>query len=119
MTKTPWNTTRRKALTAAGAALALGLWAGSAAAQTAEPLKVVRIGVATGGVGSDPVRHGGTSAALAYTDGALEEEFKKDGVKVQWTFFKGAGPAVNEALVNKQLDFAWQGDLRVIGLRPL
>ena len=111
MTKTPWNTTRRKALTAAGAALALGLWAGSAAAQTAEPLKVVRIGVATGGVGSDPVRHGGTSAALAYTDGALEEEFKKDGVKVQWTFFKGAGPAVNEALVNKQLDFAWQGDL--------
>ena len=111
MKKTPWNTTRRKALTAAGAALALGLWAGSAAAQTAEPLKVVRIGVATGGVGSDPVRHGGTSAALAYTDGALEEEFKKDGVKVQWTFFKGAGPAVNEALVNKQLDFAWQGDL--------
>ena len=91
--------------------MALGLWAGSAAAQTAEPLKVVRIGVATGGVGSDPVRHGGTSAALAYTDGALEEEFKKDGVKVQWTFFKGAGPAVNEALVNKQLDFAWQGDL--------
>ena len=47
----------------------------------------------------------------AYTDGGLEEEFKKDGVKVQWTFFKGAGPAVNEALVNKQLDFAWQGDL--------
>ncbi len=91
--------------------MALGLWAGSAAAQKADLLKVVRIGVATGGVGSDPVRHGGTSAALAYTDGALEEEFKKDGVKVQWTFFKGAGPAVNEALVNKQLDFAWQGDL--------
>ena len=101
MKKTPWNTTRRKALTAAGAALALGLWAGSAAAQTAEPLKAGRIGVATGGVGSDPVRHGGTSAALAYTDGALEEEFKKDGVKVQWTFFKGAGPAVNEALVEQ------------------
>lgn len=82
-----------------------------AQAQAPEPLKVIRIGVATGGVGSNPVRHGGTSTALAYTDGVLEEEFKKDGVKVEWTFFKGAGPAVNEALVNQQLDFAWQGDL--------
>lgn len=94
------------------AAAACGLFgAGAAAVHAQQPLTVIRIGIATGGVGSDPVRHGGTSAALAYTDGALEEEFKKDGVKVQWTFFKGAGPAVNEALVNKQLDFAWQGDL--------
>ena len=111
MKTTRWNTALRRAAAAAGTAMALGLWVGSAAAQAPEPLKVIRIGIATGGVGSDPVRHGGTSAALAYTDGALEEEFKKDGVKVQWTFFKGAGPAVNEALVNKQLDFAWQGDL--------
>ncbi|MDD2547009.1 MAG: ABC transporter substrate-binding protein [Burkholderiaceae bacterium] len=79
--------------------------------QAAEPLKVIRIGVATGGVGSDPVRHGGTITALAYTEGAVEQEFKKDGVQVEWVFFKGAGPAVNEALVNKQLDFAYQGDL--------
>lgn len=111
MKKTRWNTALLRAAAAAGATLYLGLWAAGAAAQVTEPLKVIRIGVATGGVGSDPVRHGGTSAALAYTDGALEEEFKKDGVKVQWTFFKGAGPAVNEALVNKQLEFAWQGDL--------
>ena len=111
MKKTQWKTALWAAATTASAAVALGLWAGSAAAQAQDPLKVIRIGIATGGVGSDPVRHGGTSAALAYTDGALEEEFKKDGVKVQWTFFKGAGPAVNEALVNKQLDFAWQGDL--------
>ncbi|RYF78353.1 MAG: nitrate ABC transporter substrate-binding protein, partial [Comamonadaceae bacterium] len=46
---------------------------GTTAAQAQEPLKVIRIGIATGGVGSDPTRHGGTSAALAYTDGALEE----------------------------------------------
>ena len=89
-----WNTALLRVAAAAGAALCLGLWAAGAAAQATEPLKVIRIGIATGGVGSDPVRHGGTSAALAYTDGALEEEFKKDGVKVQWTFFKGAGPAV-------------------------
>jgi sulfonate transport system substrate-binding protein len=85
--------------------------AGPAAAQTSEPLKTIRIGIATGGVGSNPVRHGGTTTALAYSDGALEEEFRKDGVRIEWLFFKGAGPAVNEALVNRQLDFAWQGDL--------
>lgn len=90
---------------------------GPAQAQTAEPLKTIRIGVATGGVGSNPVRHGGTTTALAYTDGAFEEAFRKDGVEIQWTFFKGAGPAVNEALVNRQIDFAWQGDLPAIVAR--
>lgn len=79
-------------------------------AHAEEPLKLIRIGVATGGVGN-PVRVGGAPAAIVYTHGLLEEEFKKDGVKVDWIFFKGAGPAVNEALVNHQLDFAWQGDL--------
>ena len=99
-------------------ALALSFFSiGPAAAQTVEPLKVIRIGVATGGVGSNPIRHGGTTTALAYTDGAFEEEFRKDGIEIKWTFFKGAGPAVNEALVNKQLDFAWQGDLPAIVAR--
>ncbi|MDD2547670.1 MAG: nitrate ABC transporter substrate-binding protein, partial [Burkholderiaceae bacterium] len=50
----------------------LGLVSGLGPA--AEPLKVIRIGVATGGVGSDPVRHGGTITALAYTEGAVEQE---------------------------------------------
>jgi sulfonate transport system substrate-binding protein len=77
----------------------------------AQPLPTtLRIGVATGGVGN-PIRVGGFPSATVYADGLLEEEFKKDGIKVEWIFFKGAGPAVNEALVNKQLDFAWQGDL--------
>lgn len=80
-------------------------------AQAPAPLKVIRIGVASGGVGSHPIRYGGNTTALAYTDGVLEQEFKPDGIKVEWVFFKGAGPAVNEALVNRQLDFAWQGDL--------
>ncbi|QSI31376.1 nitrate ABC transporter substrate-binding protein [Variovorax sp. RKNM96] len=80
-----------------------------AAGNDASP-PVIRIGVATGGVGN-PVRFGGSSAALVHSTGALEEEFKADGTKIEWVFFKGAGPAVNEALVNKQLDLAWQGDL--------
>src|SRR5690606_7193766 len=68
------NTRRRLALSV----LALSLFAtGRASAQAAptEPLKVIRIGVATGGVGSNPIRHGGTTTALAYTDGAFEAAF--------------------------------------------
>ena len=71
---------------------------------------VIRIGVATGGVGTPP-RTGGSTLGLVNAQGLLEKEFAADNIKVEWTFFKGAGPAVHEALVNHQLDLAWQGDL--------
>ena len=76
----------------------------------AQTPSTIRIGVATGGVGTPP-RTGSSTVGLVNAQGLLEQEFAKDGIKVEWIFFKGAGPAVNEALVNKQLDFAWQGDL--------
>ena len=47
----------------------------------------------------------------------LEKEFAAGGTSVEWHFFAGAGPAVNEALANKTLDFAWQGDLAEIVAR--
>ena len=103
---TPWITTLAAALS-----LLSGLAQAQAPAQNPAQPQVIRIGFAQGGVGSNPIRIGGSSLALAYTDGAVEEEFKKDGIKVEYTFFKGAGPAVNEALVNQQLDFSTQGDL--------
>lgn len=71
----------------------------------------IRVGYASIGVGNRPFV-GGSSAALAHAEGYLEAEFKDDpAVAVQWSFFKGAGPAVNEAIANSQLDFALQGDL--------
>lgn len=79
-------------------------------AAAAQSPNVVRIGVATGGVGTPP-RTGSATIGIVNAQGLLEKEFAADGIKVEWIFFKGAGPAVNEALVNKQLDFAWQGDL--------
>lgn len=88
-------------------ALIVSLAAGTVLAQTPG---VIRIGVATGGVGTPP-RTGGSTTGIVNANGLLEKEFAKDGIKVEWIFFKGAGPAVNEALVNKQLDLAWQGDL--------
>jgi sulfonate transport system substrate-binding protein len=71
---------------------------------------VIRIGVATPAHGTPP-GIGGSSIAVAHATGAIEQEFKPDNIKVEWYFFKGAGPAVNEALSNRQLDFAFQGDL--------
>lgn len=71
---------------------------------------VIRLGVATAGAGNPPV-YGGSPSATAQIKGWLEEEFKADGIRVEWRFFKGAGPGVNEALASGQLDFAFQGDL--------
>lgn len=43
--------------------------------------------------------------------GYLEDEFRKDGIRVDWQFPRGTGPAINEAFANGQLDFASYGGL--------
>ncbi|MGC3985321.1 MAG: ABC transporter substrate-binding protein [Pseudorhodoferax sp.] len=91
-----------------GWAAALALFGAFTAAQAAPD--VIRIGVATAG-GGDPVTWGGSPGGVARNQQWLEEEFKGSGTRIEWLFFKGAGPAVNEALSNKQIDFAYQGDL--------
>jgi sulfonate transport system substrate-binding protein len=90
------------------------LLTGSALAS--DTLKTIRIGVADIGLGGKPVS-GGNFFDTAQIKGSIDKEFAKDGIKVEWDFFKGAGPAVNEALANHQLDFAWQGDLPAIVAR--
>lgn len=99
--------TRRAAgwLSTALACAALACVAGGA--QAAD---VIRVGVATAG-GGDPITWGGSPGGVVRANNWLEDAFQADGVKVEWLFFKGAGPAVNEALSNKQIDFAYQGDL--------
>jgi len=41
----------------------------------------------------------------------LEDEFKADGVKIEWQFPRGTGPAINEGLASGQIDFANYGGL--------
>jgi sulfonate transport system substrate-binding protein len=89
----------------AGAALGMPMLARGAAHPAA-----IRIAVAQPLVGQPP-GFSGSSAAIAHAKGWIDDEFKADGIAVQWTFFKGAGPAVNEAVSNQQVDFALQGDL--------
>ncbi|MEI7444061.1 MAG: ABC transporter substrate-binding protein [Burkholderiales bacterium] len=94
----------------AGAAAAAAAASVPFAVRASAPPSTLRIGIATGGVGT-PVRHGGSTTALVRNAGEIERAVAADGTKVEWIFFKGAGPAVNEALVNRQIDLAWQGDL--------
>ncbi|MBB3181490.1 ABC transporter substrate-binding protein [Variovorax sp. Sphag1AA] len=91
-----------------GAALAAACLFGALPAYAAPD--VIRIGIATAG-GGDPVTWGGSPGGVAQNQRLLEDEFKGSGTRIEWVFFKGAGPAVNEALSNKQIDFAYQGDL--------
>ncbi len=115
---TPGRSGRRRALLkrlgiagGAGALAAIGL-PGRAAAQT----RVIRIGVAQPATGQPP-GFVASGLAVAHQKGWIEEAFAPEGVRVEWNFFKGAGPAVNEAIANRQLDFALQGDLPSIVAR--
>jgi len=78
--------------------------------------KVIRVAFSGVGVGNKPAS-GGSLLATVHQRGILEKEFGKDGIKVEWTFFAGAGPATNEALALKKVDFATQGDLPLIVAR--
>jgi sulfonate transport system substrate-binding protein len=76
-------------------------------AQEAVP-KVIRL-AGPGNAEGKPFGSGtlGVLKAKAY----LEDEFKADGVSIQWQFPRGTGPAINEAFANGQLDFASYGGL--------
>jgi sulfonate transport system substrate-binding protein len=74
--------------------------------------KVIRIGSAYASGYGKPYGFGNAGVLQART--LLEDEFKKDGIKIEWYLFKGAGPAVNESLANKLLDFVYEGDLPAI-----
>ena len=91
--------------------LVLALLSAIAAAPAwAEPLPVR---IAFSQVGVDGRQFAGLqTTAIAHARGYLEQEFKNDpDIKLEFIFFKGAGPATNEAAANGQIDFYSQGDL--------
>src|SRR3989304_6168302 len=47
----------------------------------------------------------------AVEKGFFEEEFARDGIKVEYKAFTGAAPAINEALAAGSLDMAWVADI--------
>ncbi|HET6606594.1 MAG TPA: ABC transporter substrate-binding protein [Rhodopila sp.] len=83
--------------------------------RAAEPL-TIRFGFANIGVDNRQFS-GGNALATAHAEHYFEKELAdRPDVRIEYFFFKGAGPAVNEALANGQLDFAAHGDLpEIIG----
>ncbi|MGY4531920.1 sulfonate transport system substrate-binding protein [Pseudomonas sp. TE3786] len=77
-----------------------------------EPLKEVRIAVPDLSI---VATHAGAGLVDVVREQQLfEKALAADGIKVQWNFFKGAGPAINEAFANGQVDLAYLGDLAAI-----
>lgn len=74
----------------------------------------IRIGAVGGAQGRNSST---TNMRIAEEKGFFEQEFSKDGIKVEVIYFTGTGPAMNEAFAQGQLDFAEYGGLpNVIGL---
>ncbi|MVV48108.1 nitrate ABC transporter substrate-binding protein [Pseudomonas sp. PB120] len=78
----------------------------------ADTVKEIRIAVPDISAGTTP--SGAGIVDVLREQQSLEKEFEKDGIKIRWDFFKGAGPAINEALANGQEDFAYLGDFPAI-----
>src|SRR5262245_50914906 len=90
--------------------LVLGLLLGVSASARADAPAEIRLAFPGVGIGNRPVQ-GNSVLATVQLQGKLEEEFKNDGIKISWSFLRGAGPAVNELYANRLLDFSTLGDL--------
>lgn len=78
--------------------------------------RVVRIGVAAEGVGGRPYAYR-MSLDVARAQGLVEKAFAPSGTRIEWHYFRAAGPAVSEAIAGRQVDFVFHGDLPSIIVR--
>jgi len=99
----------RTALVLATALLGSAWALGRAHADEGKPA-VIRIANPGVGIGGRPVVAYGPWSLL-HIKGTLEQEFKADGIPVQWTFVRSAGPGVNELFANGLADITLLGDL--------
>jgi sulfonate transport system substrate-binding protein len=79
---------------------------GAAAANAEDAPATIRFGDVGFGFGTP---FGVGLQAIADAKGFIADEFKGTPTKVEFTYFTGTGPAINEALSNGQLDFASYG----------
>ena len=78
--------------------------------------KLIRIGVAAEGVGGRQYSYR-MSLDVARAQGLVEKAFASSGTKIEWHYFRAAGPAVSEAIAGDQVDFVFHGDLPSIIVR--
>ncbi len=103
---------RRSFNTALASSLAAPALIGlSGQARAAGKPTTIRIAFSNAGTGGRPMSSG-TFAANAALQGDIEKEFAAEGIKIEYKYFIGAGPATNENFANGLLDFAFShGDL--------
>ena len=104
---------KRRSLAAVFSALALfGLTSPAAFAE--DKPTVIRISFPGAGTGGRPIS-GGSYPSNANLFKEIDDEFRADGIKIEWKFFPGAGPALNESFANGLTDVAFgHGDLPLI-----
>lgn len=78
----------------------------------ADEFKEIRIAVPDLSAGTQ--HSGGGIVDVLRDQQIFEKAFADQGIKIQWSFFKGAGPVINEAFANGQVDLAYLGDLAAI-----
>jgi sulfonate transport system substrate-binding protein len=88
-------------------ALAFSLGVGRAAAAAETAPTVIHLGAVGSGYGQQV---GTQLISIAHVKGFVQEELGET-TKLDWNYFTGTGPAINEALANGQLDFAQYGSL--------
>ena len=90
----------------------IALWLGGLLLGSAVAGERLRIAVPDIGAGSQPA--GGVLVDVIHAQQRLERAFAPLGVTVEWHFFKGAAPLINESFANGQIDVAYLGDLGAI-----
>ncbi|HEX3502825.1 MAG TPA: ABC transporter substrate-binding protein [Xanthobacteraceae bacterium] len=99
---------RRGVAAAALSVLAFSLLAVAPARAEEAPPKAIRL---AGPGNAEGKPFGAGTLGVLKDKGYLDQEFKNDGVAIDWQFPRGTGPAINEAFANGQLDFASYGGL--------
>ncbi|MBD1552353.1 ABC transporter substrate-binding protein [Pseudomonas sp. C2L12B] len=80
----------------------------------AKPAELKEIRIAVPDVSASNRSTGAGVTVVLENQHLLEKAFADDGIAIKWLYFKGVGPAINEAYANGQVDFAYIGDLAAI-----
>ncbi len=85
---------------------------GGTAVRAEDPPATIRISTGAGSPFGRP--YSGANSGLTSARHAVEDEFAKDGVVIEWQHLKGGGPASNEALASGAIDIGYAGEFPAI-----
>ncbi|AZF13757.1 ABC transporter substrate-binding protein [Pseudomonas sp. R3-18-08] len=90
------------------------LFAGTALAGLVHAAELKEIRIAVPDLSAGTQHSGGGITDVLRQQQIFERAFADQGITIQWNYFKGAGPVINEAFANGQVDLAYLGDLAAI-----